>query len=307
MKTTLYVQDIECDSCVRLIERTLKRLQGINEYAVKKDRVVIDYDPSLVKAETISEAITLNGYRTSTYPLARVSYKQRWRDFTANRRKYWVEWRMLAYIMASLLFLLAIDGTLYLIFFQGETGFLNHYWQWLLYLDITVVTIGAALWHLKAYKGAVTSMTGMMLGMTLGMQAGFMVGAVVGATNGMFTGSMTGMGAGILLGAYAGKESGIMGAMQGMMSGLMGGTMGAMVTVMLLADHVAIFMPFFMAINVLILWAMSYMVYEEIVEEKRVRVAPADFSLFFSYVFVFALLIGIIMVYGPKSLLVAIQ
>ena len=307
MKTTLYIQDIECDSCVRIVDRSIKRLQGINEFSVKNDHVLIDYDPSLIKEETIVESISRSGYKTSTTPISHMSYKQRWRDFTANKRKYWVEWRMLIYTAVAFLFLLGIDAALYLIFFAGSQGFLSHYWQWFIYLDITIVTVAAGLWHLKAYRGAITSMTGMMLGMTLGMQAGFMVGAVVGATNGMFTGSMAGMFTGVFLGGYAGKDSGIMGALQGIMSGLMGGTMGAMLTVMLLADHISLFMPFFMAVNVVILWGMSYMVYEEMVEDKRVQVAPAEFGTLFSWVFVAAIVLGLIMVYGPKSLLVAIH
>ena len=305
MKTTVYVQDIECESCVRLVERGIKTLQGINEYTVQKDSIVIEYDPSLIKEESIIEAIASRGYAASRYPLTKMSFKRRLGDILKNRHKYAVERRMLFISFVSFLALLLIDAITYVAFFQGIPGFFAQSWQWFLYLDITVVSIAASIWHLKAYKGAITSMTGMMLGMTLGMQAGFMIGAVIGATNGMFVGSMIGMIGGVILGTFGGKDTGIMGALQGMMSGLMGGTMGAMLTVMMFTDHVLLFMPVFMLINVVIMWGMSYMVYEEIVEEKSVRIEPADFSAFFSYVFVFTIVLGIIMLYGPKSALVA--
>jgi copper chaperone CopZ len=305
MKTTLYVQDIECESCTRLVERGLKTLQGINEYTIQKDSVLIDYDPSLLKEEAIIEAIASRGYAASRYPLNKMSFKRRFKDFLENRHKYVVERRMLFISLLSFLALLLLDAVMYGLFFRNTPGFLEQSWQWFLYLDITVVSIAASIWHLKAYRGAITSMTGMMLGMTLGMQAGFMIGAVIGASNGMFVGSMVGMLGGVGLGIYGGKDTGIMGALQGMMSGLMGGTMGAMLTVMMMTDNVLLFMPVFMLINVAIMWGMSYMVYEEVVEDKTVQIVPTDFTTFFSYVFVFAVILGLIMVYGPKGALVA--
>ncbi len=305
MKTTLYIQDIECESCTRIVERGIKTLQGINEYIIKKDSIAIDFDPSLIKEEAIIEAISSRGYAASRYPLTKMSFKRRMKEFLQDRQKYAVERKMLSISLISFISLLLVDAIIYLLFFRATPGFLAQSWQWFLYIDITVVTTAAAIWHLKAYHGAITSMTGMMLGMTLGMQAGFMIGAVVGATNGMFIGTMVGMISGVLLGIYGGKDVGIMGALQGMMSGLMGGTMGAMLTVMMFSDHLLLFMPVFMLINVVILWGMSYMIYEEVVEDKTVRIAPADFTTFFSYVFVFAIILSTIMVYGPKSALVA--
>jgi copper chaperone CopZ len=305
MKTTLYVQDIECESCTRLVDRAIKTLQGINGYQIRKDSVLIDYDPSLLKEEAIIEAISSRGYAASKFPLNKMSYKRRLKDFLKDREKYTIERRMFFISIISFFALIFIEGFLYMAFFQDTPGFLAQSWQWFLYLDISVVSIAASIWHLKAYKGAITSMTGMMLGMTLGMQAGFMIGAVVGASNGMFVGSTVGMLAGVFLGIIGGKDTGIMGGLQGMMSGLMGGTMGAMLTVMMFTDNILLFMPMFMLINVVIMWGMSYMVYEEVVEDKTVRIEPADFSTFFAYVFIFTTLLGIIMVYGPKSALVA--
>ncbi len=303
MKTTIFVQDIECDACIKVIERTLKKLQGINQYTILKDSVIIDYDPSLIKLESIIESISLNGYKASTYPLVRMSYKQRLNDFFKNKNKYKIEKRMFLISGISFVILSAIELLLYFALFTNNSILFKDLWPWLLYLNISVVSISASIWHLKAYKAAITSMTGMMLGMTLGMQSGFMIGAIIGATNGMFMGSVVGTVTGVLLGIFAGKDSGIMGAMQGMMSGLMGGTMGAMTAVMLLTDHLQLFMPLFMLINVIIMWAMSYMTYEEIVEDKKVKILPADFTTFLSYEFVFIILIAFIMIYGPRSLL----
>jgi copper chaperone CopZ len=303
MKTTLYVQDIECESCTRLVDRSIKTLHGINEYTIQKDSVIIDYDPSLIKEEAIIEAISSKGYAASKFPLSKMSFKRRFEDILKNKKKYAVERKMFLISLASFFSLLAIDLLAYFLLFRNQAGFFAATWQWFLYLDITVVSIAAAIWHLKAYKGAVTSMTGMMIGMTLGMQAGFMIGAVFGAVNGLFIGSMIGMISGVLLGVYGGKDTGIMGALQGMMSGLMGGTMGAMTTYMMMNDHVLLFMPAFMLINIAIMWGMSYMIYEEVVEDKKVQVVPTDFGTFFAYVFIFSIILAAIMIYAPKSIL----
>lgn len=299
MKTTIYVQDIGCEECTRLINKIIKRLQGINSYAFEKDRLTIDFEPSMIKEEAIIIAINSTGYRASNIPVVRMSYSKRAKEFYSNKTKYKTEWTMIKISTISFMLMLLIESAAVLLL--GNTKYI----PWLLYLTIAVVSTAAGIWHLKAYRTAVPSMTGMMLGMTIGMQSGFMIGAIVGATNGMFVGTMTGVIAGVVLGTYAGKDSGIMGAMQGMMSGLMGGTMGAMTTVMLLADHVNWFMPFFMVINVIIMISMSYMIYEEIAEGKEVKASPADFSIFFAYVFLAVIIIAGIMLFGMKSLIIA--
>lgn len=305
MKTTVYVQDITCDSCVRVIERVLKRIDGVKEHTIHDDAVVVEHD-ARVTAQSVIEAITNAGYRASSAPLPRFSLKQRWSDFWTDKKKYALERKMFVYSLFAFVALLLIEAAAYALFFRATPGFFAKYAIWLFYLDISVVTVAAALWHLRAYKTPVTSMTGMMLGMTMGMQAGFMIGAVLGATNGMFIGSLGGMLLAAALGAYAGRDASIMGALQGLMSGLMGGTMGAMITVMMFTDHVLLFMPFYMALNVVILWGMSFMLYEEAIEGRRVTAEPADFTTFFSYVFVMTVILVALMVYGPKSLLVSI-
>ena len=132
-----------------------------------------------------------------------------------------------------------------------------------------------------------------------------MLGAVFGATNGFFVGSMVGMLIGVAIGAWAGCGCGVMGWMQGMMAGLMGGTMGPMISIMMFNDHLMLFMPFYIAINVLILWGFSYMVYEEIVEGKRVERKPYDLLTLASLTLIIGAALSILMVYGPKSILLS--
>ena len=103
-------------------------------------------------------------------------------------------------------------------------------------------------------------------------------------------------------GSVTGKGCGIMGVIEGMMAGVMGGTMGAMITVMMFSDHVLWFMPFYMAINVAIVWGMSYMLYEEVVEDNEKTVpTPIDFTtISLGMVIVNFVLLGL-MIFGPKS------
>jgi hypothetical protein len=108
------------------------------------------------------------------------------------------------------------------------------------------------------------------------------------------------------LGALTGQCCGIMGVLEGMMAGVMGGTMGPMVTVMMFSDNLNVFMPFYVVINLIIMWGLVYMMYEEGVEGKQgVRTKDIDFFTFSSFVIVVAALIIITMVYGPKSPLVS--
>jgi hypothetical protein len=142
----------------------------------------------------------------------------------------------------------------------------------------------------------------MMIGMTLGMQTGMMLGAVFGAVNGYFIGGMIGMLLGTIIGFVTGRDS-IMGAVQGMMSGLMGGTMGAMITVMMFTDHVLIFMPFYMLINVAILIGFVYMYHDEVIKDnKEVVKRHISFSTFAILCIITTIILSIILIYAPKSI-----
>ena len=142
----------------------------------------------------------------------------------------------------------------------------------------------------------------MMIGMTFGMQTGFLIGTILGATNGMFVGSLAGMLSGVLVGWYNGKCCGIMGAMEGMMAGIMAGLMGAMTGVMLLVDHIFLFMPVFMALNLLVLIGFSYLLFEEMVEgNNTIEKQPAQFLTFFLFCFLALSILMAIMIFAPKS------
>ena len=107
---------------------------------------------------------------------------------------------------------------------------------------------------------------------------------------------------GIIAGVYNGKCCGIMGIMEGMMAGIMGGVMGSMIGVMFRVDYINIFMPFFMLANIMVMFGLSYMLFEEIVEDNiNVRKKSLNFSKFFSYFLIINLILILIMVYGPKT------
>ncbi|MCM2325297.1 MAG: heavy metal translocating P-type ATPase [Candidatus Woesearchaeota archaeon] len=303
MKTKIYVPDIECDSCVKLISRKLKNVQGISSTKFSDDSVEISYDDGMVKTDHIINTIKDAGYRASTEPFDRKTLGERWKEFRELKHKYDIERTGLSYVVYAFFILAAIEAVAYFGFFSAIPNFFKDYGIWLFYLNLSVVTLGAATWHFLAYKGKVTCMTGMMIGMTFGMQAGMMLGAVIGATNGFFIGSMVGMLVGNAVGIITGKSGGVMGVMQGMMSGLMGGTMGPMISLMMFSDHLLLFMPFYMIINVAILAGFSYMMYEEVVEGKMVEKNPIDFWTFISGCIIFTAVMVTIMILGPKSLL----
>jgi len=216
-------------------------------------------------------------------------------------------YKALKYGFIAFLILILLQTIAFIGFWNNAIlNFFSHYAWWLLYLDLSVASIGATIWYMSSYKGTVTCMTGMMIGMTVGMQAGMMIGAVVGGTNGFFIGAMVGMTVAVIAGTITGAVCGIMGAVQGMMSGVMAGTMGAMITVMMFTDNVFIFMPYYMIINVLILLGLIYLFYEEVVEGKKgVKKQSLDVSTFISACVIVTAIITIIMIYGPKSPLFA--
>jgi copper chaperone CopZ len=303
MKEKIFVPDMSCESCSRLIGKRFKGIHGIGDFTFDDESVVLDYDPARVKKDMLIDTIKEAGFRASFLPFEGKTFSERWRDFNENRKKYAIEWAVLKNTVLLFIMLYVIEAIAYFAFFFSIPDFMARYGWWIFYFNVSISTLAAAAWHYFAYKGKVTCMTGMMVGMTIGMQAGMMLGAVFGATNGFFVGSMVGMLIGVGVGALAGQGCGVMGWMQGMMAGLMGGTMGPMISVMMFSDHLLVFMPFYIIINVLILWGFSYMVYEEIVEGKEVVRKPLDFTGLASLTTLIGAVLLIIMVYGPKSIL----
>ncbi len=302
MKTKIYVPDIECDSCTKLLHRKFKDIAGVERYEVNVDSMDINFNEEMITPEDMVTAIEDLGFRASVRPFERKTFRERWRDVRSNPHKYAMIFKSFYYFIALFALLSILEIVSYVAFFTTIPGFAAKYALWLLYLNISVASIGATLWYMASYKGNVTCMTGMMIGMTIGMQSGMMIGAVMGGTNGFFTGAFVGMIIAVVAGTLTGAVCGVMGAVQGMMSGVMAGTMGAMITVMMFTDRVQTFMPFYMLINVIILGGLVYLYYEEVIEGKRdVRKNAADFFTFAAAGIVITALLILIMVYGPKS------
>ncbi len=301
METKVYCPDIVCESCIKAVRKCLDGVSGVTSFSVHPDHVIIQHDGHKVTADMLVGEIQKRGYRADLVPFSRKTAKERLRDFAENRHSYDVEYRMLAYSLVILALLCAAEFLAYIFFFQNQALF-NRYAIWACYANISVVSIGAAMWHLQSYRGIITTMVGMMIGMTFGMQSGLMIGTIIGATNGVFVGSMAGMAAGVFVGFYNGKLTGIMGVLEGMMAGIMSGIMGAMIGVMLFADHILWFMPFFIMLNIIVMWGLSYMLYEEVVEDNPSTVRqPARFSSFLLFSIIAASLLISIMAFAPKS------
>lgn len=184
---------------------------------------------------------------------------------------------------------------------------IERYGSYMIYTAISIAVIGTGMWHIKSYRRTFTCSTGMMAGMSIGMIAGFLLGAIIGATNGMFTGSVYGMFLGMFIGAWSTRNCGIMSIMEGVMAGLMGGLMGAMTTVMMINDNLTLFMPLFMGSIILVTFGMILMIYRES-EEHVAKLEKADkyeVLIYVSLLFILAMLTVVVMVYGPKSALVA--
>jgi len=187
--------------------------------------------------------------------------------------------------------------------FSSIPNFLGKYIWWIFYLDVSVAALAGALWYYASYKGYVSCMASMMIGMTVGMQTGMMLGAVFGAVNGFFIGAMVGMILGTIAGVITGRSS-VMGFVQGMMSGVMGGTMSAMITVMMFTDHILVFMPFYMIINVVILAGFVYMYHDEVIKDnKEIVKDEVDLATMIAICIIFTAILTTILVYAPKSLL----
>ncbi len=300
MKQKIYCPDIECDSCVKVLERTFRNLEYISEYKISDDCIYLDFDERKAKTEHIIEAIRNKGYRAYLERPTRKNIGSRIKEFFSDKKKYHIEYRMLknAAITSAILLILNLS-----LLYYADVMILKKYAWWVFYLILSIVSLSSAIWHFKTYKTEHTCMVGMMIGMTLGMQTGMMVGAVIGATNGFFIGAMTGMLMGVFIGAYCGKCCGIMGAMEGMMAGIMGGTMGPMITLMMFNEHLLWFMPVFMILNSMVLAGLSYMIFEEVAEDKRnVIIQPMSFYKYFLLSAVLLIIAESIMFLAPLSI-----
>ena len=303
MEKTIYVPDIECESCVKVLARAFNKEEGIKHYTIKDDAVVFNFDESKISDEKIISLIKNHNFRASKEPFERKTFNERMNNFKEHKNKYSMELKVVSYSVSIFLILLFLEVFSYVLFLNRIPNFIENYAWWIFYLNISIATLSMAYWHVSAYRTRITCMVGMMVGMTIGMQTGLMIGAVMGAVNGFFVGATVGMILGVIVGALAGKCCGIMGVMEGMMAGLMGGTMGAMITFMMFPDHIFWFMPLYMLVNIIILWGLSYMLYEEVAENKQVQRAPMDFMSIASISIIVAFVVLTIMINAPKSAL----
>ncbi len=301
MNIKIYVPDIECESCVTLLQKKFIKTQGIQTTKFSQEKVDISFDETKIKTEDILELIRKSGYRASLTPFEKKTFKERKREFFENKTKFELERRIITYSLGLFLILTFLEVIAYFIFLKNIPDFISRFAWWIIYLNLSVATLGTALWHYLAYKATPTCMLGMMIGMTMGMQTGMMIGAIFGATNGLFLGSVIGLILGVSVGIYTGKCCGIMGTLQGMMAGLMGGIMGPMTTLMLFSDHLLWFMPLYILVNILIVWGFSYMVFEEMVEYKEVEKFPHPFTTLTFWAIVVTTILLALMVYGIRS------
>ncbi|MSR86191.1 copper chaperone [Candidatus Woesearchaeota archaeon] len=305
MKTVkVYVPDMECESCSTLLKKRFDKIESIKNLKFSSDAVDVSFDETKVNIETVLQTIKDAGYRAATHPFEKKTLKERKREFFEKKEKFQLERKVILYSLSLFLILSLLEVGAYFLFLKNIPYFLEKYTWWFFYLNISIATLGTALWHYLSYKAKTTCMLGMMIGMTMGMQTGMMLGAVFGATNGLFLGAVVGLVTGVTVGIFTGKCCGVMGVLQGMMAGLMGGVMGPMVTLMLFADHILWFMPLYMLINVLIVWGFSYMIFEEMVENKDVQKIPLPFQKLLFYSILVAGILITLMLYGIKSPLV---
>ena len=306
MRTKLYIPDIECDSCIKILSRLFKKEEKIINFTFEKDSTTIEHQETLTAQEIIKQ-IETKGFRASLEEFERMNFKERWRHIKEKKEEYKLEKKMLKYNIAIFISLFFIEAVFYLLFLKQIPQFLTKYGYWILYTNLSIASLAAAVWHYNSYKTKTTCMVGMMIGMTFGMQTGMMLGFIIGATNGFFIGALLAMIAGTFVGILTGKSCGIMGILEGMMAGLMGGTMGPMISVMMLSDNIRWFTPFYMFINIAILFGLSYMIYEELVEGKRELVKkPLDFTSIMLFCIILALGMILLMTLGPKSILAAL-
>ena len=305
----LTLHGMHCDSCGKIIERTVTKYTGarIEEFDMINNRIILV--SSSGQLETIREELLSKGYQTllpgeEAQEGFEAGSLRRGIDFLKSvyhgADGFETENQLVKFSSDAFFMILAAQAVLYILVFSRIPGFLNAYWSVTILTAISVVALLFAYFHATAFRKSTSCMCGMMTGMTFGMAGGFLIGAFAGATNGMFVGSMVGMVIGIGFGYYTGRACGVMGVMEGIMGGLMAGTMGAMISVMMVFDNLVPFLFILTGIEAVILLAFSYMLYKEYgnLTSEMVKVSGKDFILM---AMAFDLALTVIFVYGPKA------
>jgi hypothetical protein len=182
--------------------------------------------------------------------------------------------------LATFTFLILFEALFAFLTQNDHQAVLREHASWLLYLDLTVVSLVATIGYLRMYRYAQTNhMTSMMIGMTIGMQVGMMTGGIIGANDGYFVGAMVGVILGTVLGVSTSWCCGPMAITQSLMSAVMGGTMGAMIVTMMPSEKLEIFMPLFTALNFAILVWFTRLFFRECVIGEQCRLLkPMSFG-----------------------------
>jgi len=305
----LTLHGMHCESCARIIERTVSRYDGARVASIDTadNRVVIESRQG--QLEAIRNELRAKGYQL-LLPDERAAEgfeagsPRRGLEFVMgvalNARGFETEHVLLRYAVGAVAIVLAAQAVLYAALFRSTPGFLDTYWSVTLLTVFSVVAFLFAYHHSNAFRKSSSCMTGMMTGMTFGMAGGFLIGAFVGATNGMFLGSIVGLATGMSLGYVTGRSCGVMGVMEGMMGGLMAGTMGAMLSAMLIYDRLVPFLVILTVTEAVIMAAYSYMLHKEFGTMRRsdLRVSGPEFA---TLALALDMALTVIYVFGPKT------
>jgi hypothetical protein len=310
LEVGLILHGMHCDSCGKIIERTVRKYEGagIREFDTVNNQIVLACRSDGQLGE-IREALLEKGYQTLLPGEdAEEGYEagamHRGLDFILSvyngRDGFETENQLVKYSVNALLVVLAAQALLYAAVFSRIPGFLSAYWSVTILTAVSVVALLFAYCHAYAFRKSFSCMCGMMTGMTFGMAGGFLIGAFAGATNGMFVGSLVGMAIGIGFGYYTGRYCGVMGVMEGIMGGLMAGTMGAMLSVMMVFDNLVPFLFILTGIEAVILVAFSYMLYKEH-GNMTPEMVKLDAGSFIILALAIDLALTVIFIYGPKA------
>lgn len=305
----LTLHGMHCESCARIIERTVSRHEGARVASIDmaNNRVIIESRRG--QLEPIRDELREKGYQL-LLPGERAAEGfgagslKRGLDFlksvAVNARGFEAEHALLRHSVGAIAVVLVAQAGLYGALFRTTPEFLGAYWSVMLLTAVSVSAFLFAYYHSNAFRKSSSCMTGMMTGMTFGMAGGFLIGAFVGATNGMFLGSIVGLLVGMSLGYVTGRSCGVMGVMEGMMGGLMAGTMGAMLSAMLIYDRIVPFLFILTGTEAVILAAYSYMLFKEFgtMQRSDLKVSGKEFAVL---ALALNLALTVVYVFGPKT------
>ena len=301
----LELSGMTCDSCGKLIKKVAEQNEAVvTAIDFEKHSVTVACEPE--KLDKFKQELAEKGYPEKGKEGGTRGNPERVKKYilaiVAGEPQVTVETKLMNYTIGSLLTLIILGSITYTTFLKNIRN-VAEYIPLLFLAIIGAAVITYSYYHMKCYRKTMSCMNGMMVGMTMGMIPGFMVGALIGATNGMFIGSIVGMGVGMLLGASIGRCCGVMGAMEGIMAGLMAGLMGAMTSIMMLRDNLVFFLYILFGICTFVLTGLSYLMYRESGAAPKIEFKH-HFIDFLATTGLFAILMTLMMLYGPRGLLI---